>query len=208
MNLGEYIDWYESLSYDEMFAKYREIADPNVPGYLPMGKVNLPEELINEMTTRKPDRQPEYLGVKSQYRVVDDNRLLRWAEKQFSNLKFVDCRMQSQMPGEKVPEHIDLLGFYLKTVTKQAPWLRKIQHSIDRPGIDVYQLIIACDDQIDGQVFGFDNPGNWNWTKGECIRVNTWRGMHWTENKSNKIRNVLKVRGISFGMKKQSYAIT
>ena len=196
MNLGEYIDYYGSLSYEELFAKYREHSDPNVASYVSLEKVNLPEQLISEMCTREPERQPEHLGVKSQYRVKYDDQLQTWAEQTFPHLQFVDVRMQSQPPGEKVPAHLDLLPVYLKKVCNKVPYLRKIKHSIEDPGLDVHQLIIACEDQVEGQVFGFDNPGQWHWTKGDCIRVNTWRGSHWTENNSTKTRHMLKVRGI------------
>ena len=149
MNLGEYIDYYGSLSYEELFAKYREHSDPNVASYVSLEKVNLPEQLISEMCTREPERQPEHLGVKSQYRVKYDDELQTWAEQAFPHLQFVDVRMQSQPPGEKVPAHLDLLPVYLKKVCNKVPYLRKIKHSIEDPGLDVHQLIIACEDQVE-----------------------------------------------------------
>ena len=196
MNLGEYIDNFEKLNYEELFAKYREYSDPTVKSFVPIGKVDLPEQLIREMSQREPDRQPEHLGVKSQYRVKYDDELQSWAEKTFPHLQFVDVRMQSQPPGEKVPAHLDLLPVYLRKVCRKVPYLRKLKHSIDQPALDVHQIIVACEDQLEGQVFGFDNPGPWQWKKGDCIRVNTWRGSHWTENNSQQTRHMLKVRGI------------
>jgi hypothetical protein len=214
MNLGEYIDWHQSIEFEDMYTQYQKIHNPNVPGYLLPGKVEIPDDLVNALINRDPGKQPEWLGVKSNYRVQYDDRLVEWAKKTFPNLQFVKCRLQSQKPGESVREHMDLLGTYLRGITEatgdnkpHAPWLRKLRHSIEKPGIDIHQLLIACDDQVDGQVIGFYNPGPWNWKKGDILRINTWRGMHWTENKSNKIRHILKVTGIELGMKKENHAI-
>ena len=128
--LQEYIDWYQTLAFEDMYDKYLELHDPAVPGFVLPGKVSIPTDLI-----------------------------------------------------------------------------KKIKHSLANPGVDLHQLLIACDDQVDGQVIGFHNPGNWNWKKGDILRINTWRSLHWTKNTSNKVRVIIKVTGIEFGMKKESNVI-
>jgi len=205
--LGEFIDWHQSLGFEEMYEKYKEIHDPSVPGYVPVGKVDLPEDIIADLSKEKLDTQPVWLGVKSNYRVQYDERLLSWAKKTFPKLQFVKCRMQAQKPGESVREHMDLLGNYLRDCTIKAPWLRKLRHSIEKPGIDIHQIIIAWDDQVEGQVFGFHNPGPWKWKKGEYMRINSWRGMHWTANNSDVVRRLIKVTGIELGPKKENHVL-
>jgi len=206
--LQEYIDWYQTLAFEDMYDKYLELHDPAVPGFVLPGNVSIPTDLINDIMNNNPDGEPtEFLGVESKYQVQYDDRLLQWAQEQFPNLKFVKCRLQIQKPGEEVRKHMDLLGEYLKGVCENIPWLKKIKHSLANPGVDLHQLLIACDDQVDGQVIGFHNPGNWNWKKGDILRINTWRSLHWTKNTSNKVRVIIKVTGIEFGMKKESNVI-
>ena len=36
----------------------------------------------------------------------------------------------------------------------------------------------------------------WKWTKGQCIRLNNWQALHWTQNKSDRDRLLIKVTGI------------
>jgi hypothetical protein len=198
-NLGEYIDWHQSLNFDETYDIYPKLADPSVTSFLPMGKIDLPELITDDGRGFKPD----FRGTLSQYTVLEDESLLKWAAEKFPKLKFLKCRMQVQKPGEAVRAHLDLLGDYLKNVSVKMPWIRKTKHSFKNPRIDIHQYIIACDDQVEGQVFGFENPGPWQWKKGDYIRVNTWQALHWTENKSEKDRAIIKVQGINFGMKKE-----
>jgi hypothetical protein len=202
-NIGEYIDWHQSMDFDESYSMYPKLADSSVASFLPMGKIDLPELIADDGRGYNPN----FRGTLSQYTVLEDESLLKWAAEKFPKLKFLKCRMQVQKPGEAVRAHLDLLGDYLRNVTVKAPWLRQIKHSLKNPGIDIHQYIIACDDQVEGQVFGFENPGPWQWKKGDYIRLNTWRGLHWTENKSKVDRPIIKVTGIEFGLKKDKYAI-
>ncbi len=67
-----------------------------------------------------------------------------------------------QPDGVKVPAHLDLLGDYLTSVCKEIPWLRKVKHTLENPGIDICQMIVAMEDQVPGQVFAFSDQ-EWNW---------------------------------------------
>ena len=40
------------------------------------------------------------------------------------------------------------------------------------------------------------NNEEWKWSKGECMRLNNWQALHWTENTSNIDRVILKITGI------------
>ena len=203
MNLEDYIKWHRDLGHDGLYDKSPELADPNAVSFKHIGNVDLPDvEHVYEKSF-----MVHWRGGKRGYLSAYDDKLTEWAKKRWPALKFVKDKIQIQRPGGKVQPHLDLLGDYLSGVCDQIPWLKKVKHSLDKPGVDVHQMLIALDDQVDGQIFAFSDK-NWNWKKGDCIRVNNWQALHWTENKSEKDRAIIKVQGINFGMKKESNIIS
>ena len=77
------------------------------------------------------------------------------------------------------------------------PGLLNLQHSLDAPAIDVWRMFMAVDDQEPGQRFVINNE-DWTWKAGDCMRLNNWRALHWTENTSKNNRTIIKVTGVKF----------
>ena len=57
--------------------------------------------------------------------------------------------------------------------------------------------VIAVEDQVWGQRFVI-NDWDWIWKAGDCMRLNNWQALHWTENTSKKDRTIIKVTGVKF----------
>ena len=191
MNVQEYIDWHSTLGHDEFYDMCPDLADPKAIGLQHIGNVELPK--LGEIELE--GKNAEWRGVTHKYFAYSDDKLTEWAKQKWPELKFVKAKIQVQPDGVKVPPHLDLLGDYLTGVCKEIPWLRKVKHSLEQPGIDICQMIVAMEDQVPGQVFAFSDQ-EWNWKKGDCIRINTWRALHWTENKSGVDRPMIKITGI------------
>lgn len=202
MNLEEYLEWHQKLGHDEFYNMCPDLADPNAVGCKHIGNVELPE--LGDLY--KTSKNADWRGVTHKYLGYTSETLTQWAEQQWPELKFVKAKIQIQPPGVNVPPHLDLLGDYLSGVCKEIPWIKKIKHSLEEPGVDICQILIAMEDQVDGQKFAFQDQ-EWNWKKGDCIRINTWRALHWTENKSEKDRPMIKITGLKLGMKKESNVI-
>ena len=202
MNLKEYIDWHKELGYDGVYNISPELADPTAVGFKKMERVSFPK--IQNLYDK--GNLGEWRGVNEQYLGITDDKLTLWAQKKWPFLKFVKAKIQIQRPGERVKPHLDFCGDYLRIVSEQIPWLLKVKHTLEKPGIDIWRMSIAMEDQLEGQIFAFNNQ-NWEWKKGDCIRINTWRALHWTENKSKKDRPILKITGIKFGLKKENNVI-
>ena len=174
MNVQEYLDWHSKLDHDEFYNMCPDLADPNAIGLQHIGNIELPELGNIELTGKNAD----WRGVTHKYFAYSDDKLTEWAKQKWPELKFIKAKIQVQPAGVKVPAHLDLLGDYLTSVCKEIPWLKKVKHSLEQPGIDVCQMIVAMEDQVPGQVFAFSDQ-EWNWKKGDCIRINTWRALHW-----------------------------
>ena len=199
MNVQEYIDWHSTLGHDEFYNMCPDLADPKAIGLQHIGNVELPE--LGEIDLE--GKNAEWRGVTHKYLTYDNDALTEWAKHKWPELKFVKVKLQVQPPGIKVPPHLDLLGDYLTGVCNEIPWLRKVKHSLEEPGIDICQMIVAVEDQVPGQVFAFSDQ-EWNWKKGDCIRINTWRSLHWTENNSEVDRPMIKITGIKEISKKSN----
>jgi|TARA_R110000744_G_scaffold137779_1_gene248435 hypothetical protein len=192
MNLEEYINWHDHLDGEGVYKISPGLADKSTWGFKGMGKVDLPE--IKNLYEKGGEEF--YRRERMQYLGVRDDVLTKWAKEKWPFLKFMDAKIQIQRPGESVRPHLDLCGQYLTLVCEQAPWFKKIKHSYAKPGIDVWRLVIAMEDHVDGQIFSF-NDQEWKWQSGDCIRINSWRALHWTENRSNKDRPIIKVTAIN-----------
>ena len=182
MNLKEYIDWANSIDDYETAPK---VADTSAWGFtiLP-GTFRTPKFVLQDIIK----------GTEG-YDSVRNDLVTNWAKVTFPFLKCIDAKIQIQRPGEKCRPHLDFLGEYLQNVCEVMPGLLKLEHSLQKPGIDVWRLFVAVENHIPGHVFNVNNE-EWKWSKGECMRLNNWQALHWTENTSNIDRVILKITGI------------
>ena len=75
------------------------------------------------------------------------------------------------------------------------PGLLNVEHTLEKPGIDVWRMFVAIEDHVDGHIFAVNNK-EWKWTKGQCMRLNNWQALHWTKNDSDQDRVIIKITGI------------
>ena len=129
------------------------------------------------------------------YDSIRDDRITQWARVTWPFLRCVDAKIQIQRPGEVCKPHLDFLNDYLEGVCEVLPGLLNVEHSIEKPGIDVWRMFVAVENHVEGHIFSINNE-EWKWTKGECIRLNNWQALHWTENKSTVNRTLIKITGI------------
>lgn len=196
--LGKYIDWHQSRTREELYEWYGRTHDASVPGFVSLGRVDLPWAAIRDMAAGLGER-PVWMGQEANYHTQMDPRLDSWARHTFPRLLFIECWLQTQTPGQTVRPHLDSVGRYLEKCARRWPGLRRRTHSQRRPGVDVHVYMIACQPHVKGQLFGFHNPGPWRWRRGECIRIDPWRALHWTANHSDRARRMIKITGIDPG---------
>jgi hypothetical protein len=185
MNLGEYIKWAKEI--DE-YQHSPELCDPGAWGFKNFGKVKLPKFKIDDSPTT---------GGQG-YSSIRNPMLVKWAKYTWPFLDFVESKIQIQFPGQECKPHLDLLNDYLENVCAELPVLKLRQHSLQKPGVDVYRMFVAMDDQIPGQRF-IINGQDWHWTAGDCIRLNNWQALHSTINNSVTPRSLIKITGIVGG---------
>ena len=124
-----------------------------------------------------------------------NNELSTWGSQTWPELEFLDVKIQVQKPGQVCPPHLDFLGYYLENICKAKPELLELEHSTNKPAIDIWRMFIATEDYKLGQMFVI-NDEQWFWTKGDCIRLNNWKALHWTKNIGEKDRTIIKVTGV------------
>jgi hypothetical protein len=184
MKLKEYIKWANSI--DE-YETAPDLADLNSWGYeiLP-GSVRLPKFDLNNSVA----------GTEG-YSSIRNDKITAWAKVTWPFLKCIDAKIQIQKPGEVCKPHLDFLGYYLEDVCEHYPKLLRVEHTLKNPGVDVWRMFVAVDNHVEGQIFNINNE-DWKWSKNECIRLNNWQALHWTENKSKVDRVIIKITGINF----------
>ena len=182
MYLRDYIKWTKQI--DE-YKDSPSLANPNAWGFKLLGKIQTPKlENLGQPTAGSEG-----------YSSLRHDLLTKWARATWPFLKCLDAKIQIQLPNEDCRPHLDFLGYYLEQVCESLPGLKNISHSLHRPGIDVWRLFVAIDDQIDGQRFVINN-NDWSWNAGDCIRLNNWQALHWTQNNSQVARSIIKITGI------------
>ncbi len=182
MKLKEYIKWANSIN------EYKDsptLANLDAWGYevLP-GSFRIPKLNLDNAVTGNEG-----------YSSVRNDRITQWAKVTWPFLQCIDAKIQIQKPGEVCKPHLDFLGYYLESVCKTLPKLLNVEHTLENPGVDIWRMFVAIDDHIDGQIFSVNNK-EWKWVKGEGIRLNNWQALHWTQNKSDIDRVIIKVTGI------------
>ena len=182
MKLKEYIKWANSIN---EYEDSPSLADLDAWGFEIMpGNCRLPK--LNLENAVKGDEG---------YDSIRDDRITQWARVTWPFLRCVDAKIQIQRPGEVCKPHLDFLNDYLEGVCEVLPGLLNVEHSIEKPGIDVWRMFVAVENHVEGHIFSINNE-EWKWTKGECIRLNNWQALHWTENKSTVNRTLIKITGI------------
>jgi hypothetical protein len=194
MNLKEYLEWHRSLGGDGSYTAGQSMADSKTWGFEGLGRFDIPE--LGDYKSKGDDEV--WRDEKMEYLAVYDDKLTNWVKSTWPFLKFIAAKIQIQRPGEKVRPHLDFCGTYLESVVKQCPWLLKARHSWQDPSINIWRVCIAMEDHVDGQIFRFNNQ-DWIWKKGDCVRINTWRALHYTENKSDVDRPMIKITAIAPG---------
>jgi hypothetical protein len=183
MNLRDYICWANNVNEYEISPK---VAKEDSWGFRNIGKVALPKIKFEYKDAVK--------GTDG-YASFRHTALVKWARQTWPLLKCLDAKIQTQDPGDECKPHLDFLGYYLEDVVRAMPELGKVQHSLAKPGIDVWRMFVALDDHIDGQIFCI-NGREWRWRKGDCIRLDNWQALHWTKNNSAHQRSLIKITGI------------
>ena len=182
MKLKEYIKWANNL--DE-YQDSATLADLNAWGFEVMpGSYRIPKLNLNNATK----------GTEG-YDSIRNDLISNWAKVTFPFLKCLDAKIQIQRPGESCKPHLDFLGDYLENVCESMPGLLNVEHTLEKPGIDIWRMFVAVDDHVDGHVFAVNNE-EWKWTKGQCMRLNNWQALHWTKNDSDQDRVIIKITGI------------
>jgi len=182
MKLKEYISWANKL--DE-YQDSATLADLNAWGY---------EVLPGNYRTPKFNLDNPEKGTEG-YDSIRNDLITNWARVKFPFLKCINAKIQIQKPGEECKPHLDFLGDYLEDVCLSLPGLLNLEHTLEKPGVDVWRMFVAIEDHIDGHIFNVNNE-EWKWTKGECMRLNNWQALHWTKNTSDVDRVIIKITGI------------
>ena len=183
MNLKEYITWAKTL---DAYKDGEKLANINAWGFEKLERVNVPNIKIENS-----------IAGGEGYSSIRNEELSKWAREQWEDLTFLDAKIQIQKPGEVCEPHLDFIGYYLEDICMAHPGLLKLEHSLDNPAIDIWRMFIAVEDRVWGQRFVI-NDWDWIWKAGDCIRLNNWRALHWTENTSKKDRIIIKVTGVKF----------
>ena len=182
MNLKEYINWTKTIN---DYKTAPNVADTNAWGFERHGRVIVPEIQIKNAKE----------GDEGYWHFRNDT-LNEWARKIWSNLQCVEAKIQIQKPNQICHPHLDFLGEYLEKISKLHPNILELEHSLDKPAIDVWRMFVAIDDHIPGQIFSIINK-EWIWRACDCIRLNNWRALHWTKNTSKVDRAIIKITGIN-----------
>ena len=182
MFLRDYINWANQI--DE-YQEGPKLANPKAWGYEKLGKVKFPRLQIEDPT-------PGDEGYSS----IRNPILVKWAKHTWPFLKFVDAKIQIQTPGQRCSPHLDFLNDYLENVCTEEPELYDREHSLQKPGVNVWRMFVALNDQIEGQRF-IINDEEWHWQEGDCIRLNNWQALHSTSNDSDTARSIIKITGIA-----------
>jgi len=181
MNLKEYIEWTKSINdYD---------VSPKVANVSSWGFRKLKNMTVPTFDLSNPSQGDEG------YSSIRNNKISDWAKSQWPRLNFVEAKIQIQKPGETCHPHLDLLGEYIERICETMPGLLKLDHSLTSPAIDVWRMFVAIDDHVTGQIFNI-NDTTWTWESGDCIRLNNWQALHWTENQSAVDRAIIKITGV------------
>jgi hypothetical protein len=183
MNLKNYINWTKEI---DDYKTAPSVANVNAWGYKVLGNVKFPDIDLSNPTHGNEG-----------YSSIRNDKLSVWARETWADLQCVNAKIQIQRPGEKCHPHLDFLGEYLESVCETMPGLLKLEHSLEKPALDVWRMFVAMEDHIPGHVFSI-NDQCWEWTKGECIRLNNWQALHWTENTSTVDRKIIKITGVKF----------
>tara|TARA_Y100000817_G_C16643680_1_gene449540 strand:+ start:80 stop:634 length:555 start_codon:yes stop_codon:yes gene_type:complete len=181
-NLRKYIEWTKQINDYETAP---EVADPKAWGFEELGQIKLPKDINLENAI------PGDEGYSS----IRNDKLIEWAESTWPDLKCVDAKIQIQKPKEECKPHLDFLGDYLERVCESMPIMYGVLHSLDKPGLDVWRMFVAIEDNVPGQIFSINNK-QWQWKRGDCIRLNNWQALHWTKNESTVERAIIKITGI------------
>ena len=182
MLLRNYIAWAQKI---DQYKESLEIADPSTWGFKTLPKIKLP---------RLTELPLPVLGDEG-YSSIRNDSITNWARDKWPHLQCLDAKIQIQKPGEECKPHLDFLGDYLENVCQTMPGLLNVEHSFHVPGLDVWRMFIAIEDQVDGQIFSINNK-NWTWKTGDCMRLNNWQALHWTKNESKIDRSLIKITGI------------
>ena len=182
MNLKEYISWANTL--DE-YKDSASLADLNAWGYevLP-GNYKVPKLNLDNATKGSEG----YDSIRNKF-------ITHWAKDKWPFLNCIDAKIQIQRPGEECKPHLDFLNDYLEKVCETLPGLLNVEHSLEKPGINIWRMFVAVEDHIDGHIFSVNNK-EWKWQKGQCIRLNNWQALHWTKNTSDVDRVIIKITGL------------
>ena len=183
MHLKEYINWTKTI---DDYKTAPNLADANAWGYKELKKVSVPNVKVEDAEE----------GTEG-YWHFRNNELSTWGSQTWPELEFLDVKIQVQKPGQVCPPHLDFLGYYLENICKAKPELLELEHSTNKPAIDIWRMFIATEDYKLGQMFVI-NDEQWFWTKGDCIRLNNWKALHWTKNIGENDRTIIKVTGVKF----------
>ena len=182
MKLKEYINWANKL--DE-YQDSSTLADLDAWGF---------EVLPGNYKTPKLNLDDAVPGDEG-YASIRNDLITNWAKVKWPFLKCVDAKVQVQKPGEECKPHLDFLNDYLEGVCEVLPGLLNVEHTLEKPGIDVWRMFVAVEDHCDGHIFSVNNK-EWKWRKGQCMRLNNWQALHWTRNTSDIDRVLIKITGI------------
>lgn len=194
MQLKDYIkqDYVNNLDYYKDTIGY---ADLKQPGFTKLNSVEVPDiEFIKEITK---DERSDGHNNNNVYTYGKHAALSLWAKTTFPNIKFQDCRVQLQKPGDKVDAHVDTLLGHIEKWIELDPSLGELEHSMENPNpnLKAVRYFIACEDHVQGQNFTINNE-KWIWKQGDAISLNVYRGLHFTNNESNQDRYIIKITGI------------
>ena len=182
MKLKEYINWANKL--DE-YQDSATLADLDAWGF---------EILPGNYRTPKLNLNDAIEGDEG-YASIRNDLITNWAKVKWPFLKCIDAKIQIQKSGKECKPHLDFLGHYLENVCETLPGLLNLEHTLEKPGIDVWRMFVAVEDHVSGHIFSVNNK-EWKWTKGECMRLNNWQALHWTKNTSDVDRVIIKITGI------------
>lgn len=181
MNLKEYIEWTNSIDDYEVSP---QVASASSWGFKELKNIVVP--MFDLSNSSQGDEG---------YSSIRNDEISNWARSQWPQLNFVEAKIQIQKPGETCHPHLDLLGEYLERICETIPGLLKLNHSLQKPAVDIWRMFVAIDDHVEGQVFNINNK-EWIWKAGDCIRLDNWQALHWTENRSAVDRAIIKITGV------------
>ena len=183
MNLKEYITWAKTI---DAYKDGEKLANINAWGFKKLERVNIPNVKIENS-----------IAGDEGYSSIRNEELTEWAREQWEDLTFLDAKIQIQKPDQVCEPHLDFISYYLEDICMAHPGLLKLKHSLKAPAIDIWRMFIAVEDQITGHIFSVNNV-KWRWKAGDCMRLNNWQALHWTENTSSVDRTIIKVTGVKF----------